>query len=355
MKRLLTLAMASAMLLLCACGGGSSNGGDSSGTPPGAGGDTVYELRLATDVVPENFMVKKINECVEEVKEKTDGHVNITVYPGGQLGSYTAVHSQLITGDIDMAMNFIDPNYDNRLYAGIFPALVEGYDGFKESMLDKEGYMWSLFTDIEDGMNLEFLGIYNSGLMGIGTVKKPGDNFSDCVDPDVSKDLLIRIPSMDNYLAVISHMGYKTTTIAYSDLYPALQSGVADGWMGGTPVNNWDSFRDVIKYFVDARLNSEPLPIVICKDSMAKLPAEYQEVIREVFYESCFDIADEVEQESEKALQHMTDYGITIIQGTDEEYKALYAEQRAALWPDLQNLVGEDVFNALVKEFNVEF
>lgn len=260
MKRLFASILSVAMILgMTACG--SSSSGNGSGDTS-ADSDKVYELRLASDVVPDNYVIKMINDAVEEVSEKTNGKVNITVYPGGQLGSYSAVHSQLITGDIDMSANFIDPNYDPRLNVYIFPALIEGYDDYADRMTPGS-YLFDLLSEIESDMNLELLGCVNTGLMGIGSVKEPAKSFAEAIDFNTKKDVLLRIPSMDLYLNLMTDMGYRTTTIAYSDLYPALQSGVADGWMGGTPINNWDSFRDILNYYVDLQVLSEPLPIVI--------------------------------------------------------------------------------------------
>lgn len=353
MKRLFVSIIAVAILFtMCSC---SNSGTTSNGTGADANTDKVYNLRLATDVVPQNFMVERINEAVAEVAEKTDGRVNITVYPGGQLGSYSAVHSQLITGDIDMALNYVDPNYDSRLYVYIFPALIEGYDDFKTSILDKNAYLWNLLAETEADMNLELLGVFNSGLMGIGAAKQPASSFAEAIDFSVKKNCLIRIPAMDNYLNLITAMGYRTTTIAYADLYPALQSGVADGWMGGTPINNWDSFRDVIKYFLDLQVNCEPLPIVISQKSMNNLPAEYQDIIREVFMDASFDVADQCQTESEQAIENMRDYGITIIEGTDEERQKLFQDVREVVWPTLEPLIGEEVFANVLEVYGVEY
>lgn len=349
MKKFMALVLACVMLLsLTACG--SKDSGDT--VTPGSK-DEVYNLRLATDVVPENYIVKYMNDAIAEVEEKTDGHVKIKMYAGGTLGSYTAVHSQLMTGDIDMAINYIDPNYDPRLNVFIFPGLYTDYSNFIETMAPGT-YLWNLLNDIEGGFNLELLGAVNSGLMGLGTVKAVPSDFATCVDYDTKKDVLLRIPSMDLYLNLVTDMGYRTTTIAYSDLYPALQTGVADGWAGGTPVNNWDSFRDVIEYYVDAQYLCETLPVVINKDSIGRLPEEYQDVIREVFLNAANTASAESEVQANAAMDNMEGMGITVIKGTEEEHAAFIEEIRSITWPKLETLIGEDIFAELCEEFAVE-
>lgn len=354
MKRLLAIAgvLIMMMTMLVGCGGGSGDGSAAAGST-----EDTYELRLATDLAPEHFAVVKMTEVCDQIEEATDGHVKITVYPGGQLGSYNDLYVQLKEGDLDMQMGWVDPAYDERLYCGIFPALFKGFDGFVDNYLDKEGFMWNLLTDVENDMNLELVGCFNEGLMGIGMCKAPEGvemTFANLVDPNVKKDLLIRCPAMDHYVATISFLGYQTTTIAYADLYPALQSGVADGWMGGTPISNWESFRDVIKYFLNAQLNAEILPIVINKDIMASMPEEYQTVIRDAFYNGSIEEAAIVEEESQKAMDNMEEYGITVIQPTDEELDAMIARNRESLWPQMEEIIGTETFEGLCEAFGVE-
>ena len=352
MKKFLALTLAMAMCLSLAACGSKDSSSDSNNTGS-AGDDTVYNLRFATDVVPENYIVKHMEDAIAAIEEKTDGHVKIKMYAGGTLGSYTAVHSQLMTGDIDMACNYIDPNYDDRLNVFIFPGLYTDYSNFIETLAPGT-YLWNLLNDVEGGFNLELLGAVNSGLMGIGSVKAVPTDFATCVDYNTKKDILLRIPAMDLYLNLMTDMGYRTTTIAYSDLYPALQTGVADGWVGGTPVNNWDSFRDVIKYYVDAQYLCETLPIVINKESIAKLPEEYQAIVREEFLNAANTASEESEVQANEAMDNMEGMGITVIKGTEEEHAAFIETIRSVTWPKLETLIGEDVFTELCAEFGIQ-
>lgn len=352
MKKSLSILLAMAVAASCLFTGCSSSDSSSGNAAPDA--DGVYELRLATDLTTESFMVTELQKACDEVSSWTDGKVQITMYPGQQLGSYPAVHSQLITGDIDMTANYVDPNYDQRLNVFIFPALVEGYDGFKEQM-SPGGFLFELLTEVEADMGIKALGAMNSGLMGIGSVKEPAASFAEAIDFNVKKDVLLRIPSMDVYMYLMQGMGYRTTTISYSDLYPALQSGVADGWMGGTAEVNWMSFRDVINYFVDLQVLDKVMPILINQKTYDSLPEEYQTVISEVFFDCSMSIADMAEEQANQSIQNMEGAGITVYEGTEEERAQLFADVRKNnVWPQLVDLIGEDLFNEVTEEFGVD-
>ena len=362
-KKLLTLILVSVLALsLMLCGCSSSNNGSGDGNTPSNNsdanntsqpGDKVYDLRLATDMTPENHIVAALEDTVAAISEKTGGNVNITIYPGGQLGSYEAVYTQVMAGDIDMCISPLDPNYDGRLNLFLFPALIQGFDDFKTAMFPGS-YLWDLLTDIESDVNIKLLGINNCGFMGIGTNNLNTTAFADLVSKDVQKDALLRIPPQELYNSLMAEMGYKTTTIAYADLYPALQSGVADGWIGGSAFVNWESFRDVIDYFIDCQVINEIYPSLMNMDLYNELPEDYRAVIEEEFLAMATRVADEREAQETQALADLADVGVTIISPTNDELTDLFDRIRTNVWPQLADLVGPDLLKEAAAQFGVE-
>jgi hypothetical protein len=93
------------------------------------------------------------------------------------------------------------------------------------------------------------MGIVPEGFVGVA-LTKPAEHL---FEAGVEKGVLIRVPPIDTFNAGAHAMGFRGTTIAYADLYPALQTGVADGWIGGTAALNYFGFRDIIKEFIPYR------------------------------------------------------------------------------------------------------
>lgn len=311
-----------------------------------------FEIRLATDLPPENHVVIALDDAAEEIKQKTNGNVEVIIFPGGQLGGYGMVNSLLISGDLEMTANYFGWEYDKRLNIFAYPCIIEGFDDFKVQMFPG-GFMYKMMLDIQTSLGCRLLGIFNAGMIGLASIKSPGESFAEIADFSKKKDALIRIPALKLYQELLSAMGYRTTTIAYSDLYPALQSGVADGSAGGTPQINYDAFRDVIKYFVDTQFINEPMPILINQAFFDTLPAEYQKVIDEVFYNTAVRITDECEIENDSALKKMADYGITVIMPTPEEKKKLFDQVRREVLPKLRDDIGAETFDAVMNELGI--
>lgn len=317
-------------------------------------GEKVFNMRLATEVNPENHVAIAINDAADEIRERTGGKVDIKVYPGGMLGSYTAVYTQVMTGDIDMSVSYLEPNYDPRRNLLLFPALVEGgFEGFKETMFPGT-YLFDLMTKIENDVNIHIFSVCNGGMMCLGLAKPPKETFGELVEFHVKKDPLMRIPPMDVYSVLMSEWGFRTTTIGFADLYPALQSGVADGWVGGSPLLNWDSFRDVINCIVDVQIINEIMPVLINMDLYKSLPEEYREIMTEVFLKMAYRIADEREGQEQQALKNFEEAGVKVIRGTDEERKKLYHNVRTYVWPKLKDLVGEDLLKEVAAQYGIE-
>lgn len=344
MKRKLMLALCLAMVLslgVTGCGDGGS--GD---------GDQTYKLRLSCEYAADNHQTVALQDAADIISEKTGGKVSITIYPSCQLGDYTVVYGQVMTGDIDIAALPISPSYDERASVVSLPYLAKDFDEFKEDFFPGS-YLWDLMTDINDKNNCTLLGIFNAGFMGIGAASLPSEEFNYLTDGTVSKPTLLRIPANNVFAALIPAMGYRTTSISYADLYPALQSGVADGWIGGSGLVNWESFRDVIKYFIDCRAVNECIPVVMNKELLEGMPEEYQTIITGTFLEMAERVADERQEQEEQALVDLDNYGVTVILPDESELDALSRRMRSEIWGQCKDMVGEDIINDLCEAYGV--
>ena len=119
MKRMAAIALAASMTLgLAACGGGNSGGGSDSA---GGSGET-YSLKIGTVLTDTDPIVTGLNKFAEDMKEATDGAVNIEVAPSSQLGDTADVLEQAMNGSnvgviIDTGM-LADYVPDMAIYTG---------------------------------------------------------------------------------------------------------------------------------------------------------------------------------------------------------------------------------------------
>ncbi|MCI5499485.1 MAG: TRAP transporter substrate-binding protein DctP [Clostridiales bacterium] len=337
----LMLVCAMAAVLLAGCGGEPST---SSGQEGESTEGKTYELRLATLYPAEHELTVSAQAACDKIEQETNGAVKIQIYPSDQLGDYTSVYEEVMKGTIDMTINTMVTTYDPTLEMLTIPYLASSYEEAKEIYCNPDSYFFQTVRERQEALNIETLGIYISGAMGVGAAK----HLDNVMDPTASKSALIRCPSMDSYLWTAEGFGFNTVTIAYSELYTALQTGVCDGWVGGGAYVNYVSFRDVLDYFCDARYIYENIVCIMNKDLFDGMPAEYQEIIQKAFTESTYSFTDQMEALDNKAMEDMAAMGIEIYSPTEEEYETMRAYFKENVWPKYENTLDASVYQALI-------
>lgn len=311
----------------------------------GAQGDTeqTYNFKLAMSYPIDHADTQAAQRAADTIKEKTNGHVNITIYPSSQLGDYQQVYEEVMMGTIDMACITLSTTYDSRLEMLTIPYLVSSYDESVEKFSSGSEY-YGLLEGVLNDAGLHPLCIFNDGFMGIGATKK----IENATDYTIAHKELLRVPAMDSYIWTAKAMGYNTTTIAYSDLYSALQTGVADGWIGGSAYVNKTSFGDVLKYYVDNKYILELIVGIMNNDKFSALPEEYQKIINEAFQAEAVTVANDRQKLDDQAMKDMDAAGITVEVPSEEEIQKVAAHFKETVWPKYKDILGDELYNKLL-------
>lgn len=245
MRKLFALLLAVVMTVsLCACGSkDDTNGGND------ANSGKTYTLTWAGIGSNDAIDTWIANEAASRIAAATDNHVIINVFPSSQLGDLTQAYDEIMAGSIDMGLFTVYGNYDiiNEMNFTCF--LTSNLDEWRE-VYAEGGFIYDTLKQVQADRGVTLMGFWPSGYLGLGFAKlaEGADTLFDCT---VEKKELLRVPGMDTMMASAQALGYKTTTINYSDVYTALQTGVCDGSWNGGAYANYQSFRDVLKYYVD--------------------------------------------------------------------------------------------------------
>ena len=358
-KVIVALAMSLTMALTCAaCGGGKSGGGTvakesgaASAAAPSAGSKAdgkTYELTWAGIGSTDAIDTWICNEISARVAKATDDKVQIKVYPASQLGDLSQAYDEVISGSIDMGFFTIYGNYDINTEAVYTPYMTTNYDEFR-TLYSKDGFLYKSIDKIQQDRGVKLLGFWPSGYLGIGFTKltTPEDKLFDFT---TKKDELIRVPSMDTMMASAKAMGFKTTTINYSDVYTSLQTGVCDGSWNGGAYANYQGFRDVLKYYVDYKVCNDVYSCVMNSNKLASLPQEYQDAIIKISDEVINEGTEKIAEQEEKSKKDMADYGIKVIEPTDEQRAEMQKYFFEKVLPGFSQYYGEDFMNQLLEE-----
>ena len=315
----------------------------------GAIGNTVLAqdelvIKVAGISPIEYRSTKGLYRIAEKVEEATEGQIKMDVFPMNQLGDYTQVFQEIQRGTIEMGLIFIPSEYDVMLEIGSLPFLADNYDDMRDQ-LSPGSYVYSIIDEAISNLGIKLLRINGEGFIGIGSAKKP-ENYA---DPKADKDTLIRIAPLTVYRETAQDMGYRTTSIPYADTYSAIQTGVCDGWIGGSSEINYQVFKDVINYYTPYNCLFDQTAFLINQELWDSLSADEQKIIQDaVDVEADLSFKDWQAIDKEN-MKLMTDYGIEVLEFTPEEREALAEHIRNTTWPKLEDKFGKDVLDK-VKE-----
>lgn len=339
MKKLLATLLALVMVVsLVACAGGSSSASTASA-------EETFTLKFAGSMpvdAPSSQGMERIKKYCEE---KSNGRLKIETYPANQLGDSTLVFEDIMAGNVDMGCFFNNNAYDKRIAVNSLPYLVTNAEECKR-VYSPGSHYFKAYGDLFEPLGVKLLGIHGDGFVGLLYTKKP-EGYQ---DPNKKKDLMMRMSSTDAYRIALETMGYNSVTIAFSDLYTALQTGVCDGAIGLTPVSAESSFAELIKYWVPQKIFIDPLDYTISTKTWEKLPADLQNIIQEAVTNETNRQFDNMEKLDQEALDRLVAGGTEILPLSDAELKAYSEKVRDEGWKKFADLVGQKILDEIKKD-----
>ena len=177
------------------------------------------------------------------VEAGTNGGIKVQTFPNGQLGKDAEVTQQVKSGVIQSGIHSVGGFAATYPMMGVidipfaFPNISTTYAVFDGPFGDK------LSADIEKKTGVKVLGFGDSGgFFNFTNSKRP------IRTPADFKGLKIRTMGLDTHKTIISALGGQPAAIAWTEVYTALQTGVADGQMNPVPIIAFAKFNEVQKY-----------------------------------------------------------------------------------------------------------
>ena len=282
-----------------------------------------------------------------EIQQRTNGRVVIEHFPVGLIGDYFVGLEEIASGEIEMGVVVPPLRLDYRLGIKYIPWMITNYEDAK-TLWQPGTNMFDMLHDIHYDNGFKMLGLLPGGMMGIGTIWPFTSDVWDFTVP--STDLLIRLPPFETLHIMADVMQLRITEIPFADLYPALSTGVVDGWIGGGVELNYALARDVINYYYDIRYYDDTFTILMNLDIYYALPAEFRAIISEVMLEATVRALDMREERDAYFKQRLRDYGITVLVPTDAERAQMAHQFRTLGWPRFVDMFGLDTMNALLED-----
>ena len=283
-----------------------------------------------------------------KVRERTNGRINIKLYPGVSLiqGDQTREFSALRQGVIDMAVgstiNWSPQVKQLNLFS--LPFLMPDYaaiDALTQGEVGKD-----IFATL-DKAGVVPLAWGENGYREITNSKRPVKS------PEDVKGMKIRVVGSPIFSDMFSAMGANPTQMSWADAQPALASGAVDGQENPLFLFTVLKMHTVGQKFVTTwGYVADPLVFVVNKEIWASWSKADQDIVRQAALDAGkqeIAIARKGLVEADKPLlKDIAAMGVTVTQLTPQEREAFVKATRP-VYTKWTSTVGADLVNKAEK------
>jgi TRAP-type transport system periplasmic protein len=279
------------------------------------------------------------------VRERTDGRINIKLYPGVSLvqGDQTRELSAIRQGVIDLAIgstiNWSPQVKELNLFS--MPFLMPDFAAIDALTQGEVG--GQLFT-ILDQAGVVPLAWGENGFRELSNSKKA------IRSPEDMKGMKIRVVGSPLFLDTFTALGANPTQMSWADAQPALASGAVDGQENPLSIFTAAKLHNVGQAHITMwGYVADPLIFVVNKEVWGSWSEADQAIVRQAAIDAGqqqIGIARKGLVEAEQPLlQEITALGVTISQLTPEEREAFVSATRP-VFDKWKEQIGPDLVNS---------
>lgn len=296
-----------------------------------------YEWKFAHEEQIDGFMDSVAKEFKRLLAEKSDGRINLEVFPAGQLGNSKDMIELVRQGVVQF-------NFASTGHVGTMVPEAQGFllhyifppnDKVVNEVLEN-GEAVEMLYDKFDGKGLKPLATLNSGWQ-IWTANKP------LTSPEDFDGFKMRTMTSKLLLEDYEAYGANPTTTPYSEVYSALQLKMIDGQVNPISCIANMKFYEVQDYLVKAYSNPFILTMITNPNFYNSLPDDIKIIVDESvseLYPYSTNWRNEFNNEMEKKI--LADKEELEIITLSEKERAEFKELAQPVRDTYVDLVGED-------------
>ncbi len=250
-----------------------------------------------------------LQDFAKEVKETSNGKINIKIFPNAQLGTEEQMINGVRNGTIEIVLiGALVQSLDPKLGFTETPFLMRDYEHAK-AVLDSD--LGREIALVFEDFGMKHLAYSVSGFRVISS-NKPVNA------PEDYKGLRMRVPNVQTFVEMANLLGVNGQTMAFTEVFTALEQGVVDAQENPMGLIKAQGFYEVQKYIIETNHMFTNLNLVMNQKAFHKLSDEQKEVIKtaaENYNEVSWKMTVE---DNEKTRQYFIDKGLEVITPTAE-------------------------------------
>ncbi|WP_172330145.1 TRAP transporter substrate-binding protein [Mangrovicoccus sp. HB161399] len=317
--------------LLQTAGAGALAGG--LGLRPGRARAAV-SLKLGHQLGSTHPSYQAVEKMAAAVAERTNGEVEISVFPNASLGSPPDMVKQAQLGALDLVM-FNPPNIESQDRTANVIQIPYQFDGYEHAhrVLGETAKPWLM--EFFDRNKLTWIANFEYGFRALSNSKRPVNS------PEDVQGLKLRVPPELSIKATFDALGAVTQTIAFDELYLALSSGVVDGQDNPISVDYANKFYEVQKHIATTRHIYTSFMLVASPMTWKRLSPDVQAVLSEEGIKAGQWAQQATMDGEEEMLSAMDDDGVQITRPDPAPFRA----KMEPAWDVMRERIGKDTWD----------
>lgn len=339
MKKILLISLLISAMALSAC---SSK--EKAPAPDSGSGEKSFTASLGSVAAETSVQIEAAKMFADKVKEYTNDTVKINVFPAGQIGSDESMAEDLERGNLEFA--FLNQGscagLDQMLDFHYLPFIARNYEEADKLFYNGE-VVPKVLKETLKAHKITVLGWYENEFRGISNSIKEIHTAEDL------KGMKLRVPGSAAIKGYFEEAGAQTVTIAFSELYTALQQGTVDGQDNGILLTHDNKLEEKNKYYTNLK-HVYAMSSIVVSDSMRDQLSQGQKdgILKAAAEAQDWEIKATRDQTS-TYIDEMKSNGVVFTELSDAEI-ATFTEVADRLWEKLKGTYGEENINALKAE-----
>ncbi len=279
------------------------------------------------------------------VKERTNGEVQITVFPNNQLGSDEALGRDLNRGTVEFA--FLNPGslagLDPLLDIHYLPYIASTYEQVDKILYNPNGILQKTLNAALSKQNMLPLAYFELEFRAVTNSKRP------VASPADLKGLKVRVPGSASIRSFFEVAGAQTVTMPFSNLFVALQQGTVDGQDNGAGLTYSSRLFEAQKYMTLTNHVYAMGTVTASQRFWSRLSEKQREVITQAAREAAAEEIKSSRAMNSEYLEKIAASGVKVTRLKPEEM-AEFVKVGQIGWERLTSTYGTDRIRALKEE-----
>jgi tripartite ATP-independent transporter DctP family solute receptor len=243
--------------------------------------------------------------AAEEIKKRSNGKYEISVFPASQLGKETDINQGLQLGTVDIIISGLS------FAARTMPRIGVGY--YPYTFRDGDHLVkWAksaAFKELTDEYRQK-TGIQITAMTYYGARQTTSNrDFSDCAG---MKGLKMRVPDVPAYMALPKSCGANPTPIAFAEVYLALQNGTVEAQENPLTTIEAKKFFEVQKNVILTGHIVDSLATQVAPHVWSKLSDADKKVFTDVMQEAAAGATNDIKKREAELAEEFKKKGLNV-------------------------------------------